>query len=98
MRYRETTAVYCKNHTQHINTTCEQNSGSIHVKSFGICINNLIWDRLWAKMFLCLKTVETALGPTQPPIQWVPGVFLGVKRQEREGDHLYPSSAEIKNE
>jgi hypothetical protein len=39
-----------------------------------------------------------ALGPTQPPIQWVPGALsLGVKRPEREADHLPPSSAEVKN-
>jgi hypothetical protein len=38
-----------------------------------------------------------ALGPTQPPIQWVPGVLsLGVKRLGREADHLPPSSAEVK--
>jgi hypothetical protein len=38
-----------------------------------------------------------ALGPTQPPIQWVPGAFsLGVNRPGREADHLPPSSAEVK--
>jgi hypothetical protein len=38
-----------------------------------------------------------ALGPTQPPIQWVPGALsLGVKRPGREADHLFPSSAEVK--
>jgi hypothetical protein len=38
-----------------------------------------------------------ALGPTQPPIQWVPGaVSLGVKRPGREADHSPPSSAEVK--
>jgi hypothetical protein len=38
-----------------------------------------------------------ALGPTQPPIQWLRGAFsLGVKRLEREGDHSPPSSAEVK--
>jgi hypothetical protein len=38
-----------------------------------------------------------ALGPTQPPIQWVPGaVSLGVKRPGRESDHSPPSSAEVK--
>jgi hypothetical protein len=37
--------------------------------------------------------------PTQPPIQWVPGVLsLGVKRPVREDDHFPPSSAEVKNE
>jgi len=28
-----------------------------------------------------------ALGPTQPPIQWVPGSFPGVKRPGRGLDH-----------
>jgi hypothetical protein len=40
---------------------------------------------------------RTALGPTQPPIQWVPGALsLGVKRPGREADHSPPSSAEVK--
>jgi hypothetical protein len=39
-----------------------------------------------------------ALGPTQPLIQWVPGVIsLGVVRPGREADHSPPSSAEVKN-
>jgi hypothetical protein len=38
-----------------------------------------------------------ALGPTQPPIQWVPGELSpGVKRQGREADHSPPASAEFK--
>jgi hypothetical protein len=40
-----------------------------------------------------------ALGPTQPPIQWVPGtVSLGVKPPRREANHSPPSSTEVKNE
>jgi hypothetical protein len=40
---------------------------------------------------------RTALGPIQPPIQWVTGVLsLGIKRPEREADHS-PSNAEVKN-
>ena len=35
-----------------------------------------------------------ALGPTQPPIQWVLGFFQGVKRLGRCVDHP-PSSAEV---
>jgi hypothetical protein len=39
----------------------------------------------------------TALGPTQPPIQWEPGAFsLGIKRPGREAGHSPPSSAEVK--
>jgi hypothetical protein len=40
---------------------------------------------------------RTALGPTQPPIQWVPGAHsLGVKRPGSEADHSPPSSPEVK--
>jgi hypothetical protein len=42
---------------------------------------------------------RTALGPTQPPIQWVTGaIFLGVKRPVRETDHSSPSMPRSKNE
>jgi hypothetical protein len=38
-----------------------------------------------------------ALGPTQPPIQWVPGaLFPGVKRPGSEADHSPPATAEVK--
>jgi hypothetical protein len=37
-----------------------------------------------------------AVSPTQPPIQWVPGSFPGVKRPRRGVDHPPPSSAEVK--
>jgi hypothetical protein len=38
-----------------------------------------------------------ALGSIQPPIQWVPSALpKGVKRPEREADHLPPTSAEVK--
>jgi hypothetical protein len=48
--------------------------------------------------FLFTTASRTALGPTQPPIQWVPGTLsLGVKRLGREADHLRPSSVEVKN-
>jgi hypothetical protein len=41
--------------------------------------------------------VQNGSGPTQPPIQWVPGTLsLGVKRLGREADHSPPSSAEVK--
>jgi hypothetical protein len=41
-----------------------------------------------------------ALGPTQPPVQWVPGVLSpGVKaRPGRDADHSPPSSADVENE
>jgi hypothetical protein len=48
-------------------------------------------------IFLWTTASRTALGPTQPPIQWVPGALsLGVKRPVCEADHSPPSSAEVK--
>jgi hypothetical protein len=39
----------------------------------------------------------SVLGPTQPPIQWVPGALsLGVKWPGREADHSLPYNAEVK--
>ena len=36
-----------------------------------------------------------ALVPTQPPVQWVPGLSRGVKRPGRGVNHLPPSNAEV---
>jgi hypothetical protein len=49
-------------------------------------------------IFLFTTMSRTVLGPTQPPIQWVPGALsLGVKWPGHEADHSPPSSAEVKN-
>jgi hypothetical protein len=49
-------------------------------------------------IFLFTTASRTALVPTQPLIQFVPGALsLGVKRPGRETDHSPPSSAEVKN-
>jgi hypothetical protein len=48
-------------------------------------------------IFLFNTASRTALGLTQPPIQWIPvALSLGVKRPRRETDHSPPSSAEVK--
>jgi hypothetical protein len=39
---------------------------------------------------------RTVLGPTQPPIQWVPGALSLGAGPGREADHSPPSSAEVK--
>jgi len=47
--------------------------------------------------FLLVTASRSALGPTQPPIEWVVGALTsGVKWMGREADHLSPSSAEVK--
>jgi hypothetical protein len=39
----------------------------------------------------------TALGPTQPPIQWVLGALsLAIKRPGLEADRSHPFNAEVK--
>jgi hypothetical protein len=49
------------------------------------------------KNFLLSTSYRMALGPIQPPIQWVPGALpLGVKRPGCEPDHSPPTSAEAK--
>jgi hypothetical protein len=46
----------------------------------------------WGRDFS--HTSRPALEPTQPPVQWVPGV----KRPGRGADHPPPPSAEVENE
>jgi hypothetical protein len=49
-------------------------------------------------IFLFTAPSRTALGPTQAPIQRIPGALsLWVKRPGREADHSPPCSAELKN-
>jgi hypothetical protein len=49
-------------------------------------------------IYLFTTAFRTALGPTQPPIQWLSGsLSLEVKRPEREAHHSPPYSAEVKN-
>jgi hypothetical protein len=45
------------------------------------------------KISFSTTTSRPALGPTQPPVQWV----LVVRQSEHEADHLPASSAEVKN-
>ena len=41
-------------------------------------------------------TSRPALGATQPPVQWVPGLFPGGKGPGSAVDHQIPSSVEVK--
>jgi hypothetical protein len=57
-----------------------------------------MWEVLGLGIFLFTTASRTALGPTQPPIQWVRGALsLGIKRPGRKANHSPPSSAEVKN-
>jgi hypothetical protein len=48
--------------------------------------------------FLFTTASRTALGPTQPTNQWLPGALsLAVKRPGREAHHSPPSSTDVKN-
>jgi hypothetical protein len=49
------------------------------------------------RIFFISTSSRPALGPTQPPIQWVPrDPSPGVNRPRREADHSPPDSAEVK--
>jgi len=39
--------------------------------------------------------VRLALGPTQPPVQWVPGLSQGKERPGRDAEPSPPSSAMV---
>ncbi|PNF24130.1 hypothetical protein B7P43_G03239 [Cryptotermes secundus] len=49
--------------------------------------------------FCLLHSVQTAMRPTQPLIQWVPGApFPGIKQLGSEAEHSPPAnSAELMN-
>ena len=49
----------------------------------------------WGRDFPHLS--RPALRPTQPPVQWVPGLPWGKVRPERDADPSPLSSAEVKN-
>jgi len=49
-------------------------------------------------LFFFATASTLAVGPTQPPIQWVLGVLSpGVKQQRLGADHSHPSSVKVKN-
>ena len=47
----------------------------------------------WGRDFPHLS--RPAPGPTQPPVQWVPGLSRGKERPERDADPSRPSSAVV---
>ena len=49
-------------------------------------------------MYIVSETSTPALGPTQPSIQWVQGLFGGVKRAGHDIEHTRPSLVDVTNE
>jgi hypothetical protein len=49
----------------------------------------------WGEIF---RPSRPALGPTQPPVQWVPGLSRVKVRPGRAADHSPPSSAAVMEE
>ena len=50
-------------------------------------------ESLWGRDFP--HPSKPVLGPTQPPVQWVPGLSLGKERPGRDADPSPPSSAVV---
>jgi hypothetical protein len=71
---------------------------SFHLSATGCTIGVLgFYSRRGLGVFLFITTSRAALGPAQPPIQWLPrALSLGVKRPSREANHSPPSSPEVK--
>jgi hypothetical protein len=67
---------------------------------FTVRLFTVTYYRKRQRIFPLTSVSRPALRPTQPPVQWVPGVLSpGVKaRPGRDADHSPPSSAEVENE
>jgi len=48
------------------------------------------------EIFPFSKTARLALGPTQPPIQWPPGLFPKIEWPELSVNHSTPPSNEVR--
>jgi hypothetical protein len=68
-------------------------AGIIHVSELNVLVCWVGCQRQYSFWFVT-DLLRQALGPTQPPIQWVPGALsLVVKRSGREADlHVVPRS------
>jgi hypothetical protein len=87
-------------HSKQYPSRSRVSSGSI-VSDYGLDDRAIgVRSRQGQRIFPLTSVSRPALGPTQPPVQWVPGVLSpGVKpRPGRDADHSPLSSAEVVNE
>jgi hypothetical protein len=68
----------------------------------GIALGYGLDDRVFVSrqgvVIYIITASRPVLGPTQPPIQWVPrALLLGLKWPGREADHSPPPNAEVKD-
>jgi hypothetical protein len=67
--------------------------GSSVGKATGYGLDGLGIESRWGRDFPHLS--RPVLGPTQPSVQWVPGLSRGRMRPGRDADPSPPSSAEV---
>jgi hypothetical protein len=77
---------------------CRREPGDLSGLALGYGLDDRGFEsRQGMGIFLFTTASRLALGPTQPPIQWVSGALSpGVKRSRCEIDHSPPSSSEVK--
>ena len=70
--------------------------GSVVATATGYGLDGPGIEPRWRREFPHLS--RPALGPTQPPVQWVPGLSLGKERSGRDADPSLRSSAVVMKE
>ena len=70
--------------------------GSVVSIATGYGLDGLGIESRWGRDFLHLS--RPSLGPTKPPVQWVPGLSWGKERPGCDADPSPPSSAMVKKE
>jgi hypothetical protein len=91
-------------HCEYIFSSCKYfgkpGSSVSTVSGYGIDDRAIeVRSRQRQRIFPLTPVSRPALGPTQTPEQWVPGVLSpGQARPGRDANHSPPSSAEVENE
>jgi hypothetical protein len=81
----------CTHSRQVLNTSCGTDRWLVFVK-----YGRQFSAGAMMALLIIVTVSRPALGPTIPPMQWVPEVLTpGLKRPGRETDHSPPSSAEV---